>query len=717
MSAPVKSLIASGTKLWLDSIDPDLVRENREWGATGATSNPVIVSDLIKTGRFDSDIERLLAEGLDDSAIAWQLTDQLVRRAQDVFLPVWQATSGNDGYVSFELDPLLEDLQLGPSHAERIARYIELGKKWSSGHQNRMIKVPATPAGIGALEELAAAGLTLNVTLIFTSRQYQAARNAVWRGAQRRNRLEHFKSVYSIFVSRVDIYTEKHVPDLSPAAQGQVGIVNAKRIWEENRDFWRDKKLPLAQEMIFASTGTKKTDRCAVEIRRSFRRQRHSNQPPRHQPSLHRRQSHLLFSHRRTAAARSAGRNRPPRRRAKIGTSADGRRHQEIRRPPKIAPGPHRRKTTDTRCHIIAANRCFIERNYLVGCLSRPLLLRRLRLFVPFVIEWSVFTLNSMLSGITMTCFAASYAVTLAVEFSRLFFRARIRTIVNIGFAAAGLVAHTLYLIAIVRNEAAAGGNVAPLSSWYDWCLIVAWVVAATYFGLAVRRTENAVGVFLLPLVLALIGVAALLYGSPPFPREKAVSYWLIIHGVALLMGTVAVTLGFAAGVMYLAQSYRLKNKLPPNRGFKLPSLEWLQRINKRSLLFSTGLLAIGLLSGIVLNVARGSGSVPWTDPVVVSSAVLLAWLIIATLFEYFYKPARQGRKVAYLTLASFIFLCLVMGFVLRGKHASAKPVRGAVAVGWVEVHRAPPSNRIFFVGGARCTSTHPTQNFSGGAG
>ena len=301
-----------------------------------------------------------------------------------------------------------------------------------------------------------------------------------------------------------------------------------------------------------------------------------------------------------------------------------------------------------------------------------------------------------MLSGITITCFAASYAVTFAVELSRLFFRARIRTIVNISFAAAGLAAHTLYLIVIVRNEAAAGGNVAPLSSWYDWCLIVSWVVAATYFGLAVRRSENAVGVFLLPLVMALIGVAVLLRGMPPFPREEAVSYWRIIHGVALLMGTVAVTLGFAAGVMYLAQSYRLKKKLPPNRGFKLPSLEWLQRINKRSLLFSTALLAVGLISGIVLNAASGSGAVPWTDPVVVSSAVLFAWLIVATLFEYFYKPARQGRKVAYLTLASFIFLCLVMGFVLFGKHASAKPAR-ASAVGWVKLRTRgadPPSDR-----------------------
>src|SRR5207244_1239547 len=68
------------------------------------------------------------------------------------------------------------------------------------------------------------------------------------------------KSVYSIFVSRVDVYTEKHVPELSPAAQGMVGIVNAKQIWAENQKWWADKKLPLAQEMIFASTGTKKPE-------------------------------------------------------------------------------------------------------------------------------------------------------------------------------------------------------------------------------------------------------------------------------------------------------------------------------------------------------------------------------------------------------------------------------------------------------------------------
>src|SRR5207237_960412 len=141
---------------------------------------------------------------------------------------------------------------------ENAARYIELGKKWSAGHKNRMIKVPATPGGLGALEELVAHGITINVTLIFSERQYVAARDACWRGARRRTTTDTFKSVYSIFVSRLDVYTEQHVPDLSPAAQGMVGIVNAKHIWRLNQQFWADKPLKLKQEMIFASTGTKK---------------------------------------------------------------------------------------------------------------------------------------------------------------------------------------------------------------------------------------------------------------------------------------------------------------------------------------------------------------------------------------------------------------------------------------------------------------------------
>ncbi len=259
MPSPLQSLVACGTKLWLDSIDPDLVEANRALGATGATSNPIIVSDILKSGRFDDQIAALIDRGLSDEAIAWEMTDRLVTAAQDVFRGVWEQTQGNDGYVSFELDPLIEDAALNLPHAERVKRYIELGRKWSKGQRNRMIKVPATPAGLDAVGELAASGVTLNVTLIFSERQYNLARQNVWAGAQRRSDgTARFKSVYSIFVSRVDVYTEKHAPTLIPEAQGMVGIVNVKRLWASNQRFWADKKLPLQQEIIFASTGTKK---------------------------------------------------------------------------------------------------------------------------------------------------------------------------------------------------------------------------------------------------------------------------------------------------------------------------------------------------------------------------------------------------------------------------------------------------------------------------
>ena len=254
----LKSLIATGTKVWLDSIDPPLVEKQSKLGLTGATSNPIIIRDIIKGGGFDEQLTQLIDKGLSDSDIAWELTDQLVRNAQRVFAPAWERTRGDDGYVSFELDPLLEDPKLDIPSAERTRKYVELAKRWSADHKNRMIKIPATDAGMAAMEEVAAAGVTINVTLCFSERQYVTSRDAIWRGAQRRpGGLDNFKSVYSIFVSRVDQYTDKHVPGLSDDAQGMVGIVNAKRMWRMNQDFWRDKKLRLHQEIIFASTGKK----------------------------------------------------------------------------------------------------------------------------------------------------------------------------------------------------------------------------------------------------------------------------------------------------------------------------------------------------------------------------------------------------------------------------------------------------------------------------
>jgi transaldolase len=254
----IKQLASIGTKVWSDSVDPKIIATALARGITGATSNPIIIADIIKAGGLDDRVAQLIDQGLNDSAIAWKLNDELVSDAQRAFAPVWERTKGNDGYVSFELDPLLEDPASPLPHGERVRRYVELGIQYAKNQTNRMIKVPATEAGIDALEELAAHGITLNVTLVFSERQYLASRDAVWRGAQRRkNGLDGFKSVYSIFVSRVDVYTEKNVPDLGKPAQGLVGIVNAKQLWRANAEFWRGKNVKLQQEIIFASTGKK----------------------------------------------------------------------------------------------------------------------------------------------------------------------------------------------------------------------------------------------------------------------------------------------------------------------------------------------------------------------------------------------------------------------------------------------------------------------------
>jgi ABC-type uncharacterized transport system permease subunit len=99
--------------------------------------------------------------------------------------------------------------------------------------------------------------------------------------------------------------------------------------------------------------------------------------------------------------------------------------------------------------------------------------------------------------------------------------------------------------------------------------------------------------------------------------------------------------------------------------GLRLPSLEWLERVNSRTLAISTVLIALGFITGIVMSVVihRGeSAYVLWADPVVVSLAAMLVWLIAAEAFRLIYPAARQGRKVAYLTLASFVFLVIAIG-------------------------------------------------------
>jgi len=284
-----------------------------------------------------------------------------------------------------------------------------------------------------------------------------------------------------------------------------------------------------------------------------------------------------------------------------------------------------------------------------------------------------------MLSGVSIICFAASYGVTLALEITRLLFRSGLRGAIMLGFAGAGLFAHTVYLY--YRAIHATGS---PLSSSQDWCLLAAWVLAATYLYLTYYHPGTAFGLFILPLVLGLIATGTYLADPQPFAREPASRVWGMIHGASILLGTVAVLVGFAAGLMYLGQAYRLKHKLTPRRGLRLPSLEWLQRANSRAIGVAALMLGACILSGAILNLINrrpDTERLPWHDPVVLSTLVMFVWLVLCTAIGIFYRPARQGRRVALVTLFSFVFLAVALALFLFGKtqHGGQKPLEGSV--------------------------------------
>ncbi len=272
------------------------------------------------------------------------------------------------------------------------------------------------------------------------------------------------------------------------------------------------------------------------------------------------------------------------------------------------------------------------------------------------------------LSRISIVCYGSCYALVWGSELARLRFAWAGPLRLRLVLTGAGWLAHTLQLAYLAWWESHVRGW-SVWSNWHDWALLGAWVLIGAYLGLAFRRGKSAIGLFLLPTALLLLAVAHVVRDWPPFSRSQAVSIWQTVHGGSLLLGTVGVFLGFASGLMYLIHSYRLRHRILNSVRFQLPSLEWLQRFSRETLWISTAALAVGLLAGVVLNLSQPEPRVMWMDLVVVSSALLLVWLLAVCVFEALYKPARQGRKVAYLTLANFVFLGIVLLVVLWGGH------------------------------------------------
>ena len=277
-----------------------------------------------------------------------------------------------------------------------------------------------------------------------------------------------------------------------------------------------------------------------------------------------------------------------------------------------------------------------------------------------------------MLSGITIACFAACYAIAFALEMVGLKKRFAWHRLALLGVTVAGFAAHTLYLA-----DLAVAAKSTPLSSPAEWLLAASWVLVLIYLGAIVNLPRAAAGLFLLPIILGLIG-AGHFASEEPFAPERASRFWGDFHGWMLLLGTVAVCIGFSAGVMYLIQASWLKRRRPSSDELRLPSLEWLERINTGSLAVSALLIGLGFVSGVILSALQHrdeTNYVLWTDPVVLSLAAMMLWLVAAELFRLVYPAARRGRKVAYLTLASFGFLviALVSLMLLDTVHGTAR--------------------------------------------
>jgi transaldolase len=269
---PLKELLAQGQSVWLDYIRRNLLHTGElkrlveEDGIRGVTSNPTIFEKAIAGSTdYDDALRALLAK--DSKAAAGSLYESLaiedIRMAADILRSVYDETGGADGYVSFEVSPhLAHDTEATINEAKRLRAAVD--------RPNVMIKVPATPEGIPAIEELIAGGVNVNITLMFSMKHYEAVARAYIRGLQRCADPAKVASVASFFVSRVDTMVDRALETLATAqAQaktllGKIAIANSKIVYQRFLQIFHGEGFVVlrqrgarVQRPLWASTGTK----------------------------------------------------------------------------------------------------------------------------------------------------------------------------------------------------------------------------------------------------------------------------------------------------------------------------------------------------------------------------------------------------------------------------------------------------------------------------
>lgn len=257
-----------GQAIWFDYISRSLVvsgelEELVDQGLRGVTSNPSIFEKAIAgSADYDEDLNRLVRDGRSVAEIYEDLAMSDIRSAADILRPVYQKSGGADGYVSLEVNPALaHDTEATIAEARRLFASLE--------RPNVMIKVPATPAGIPAIESLIGEGVNVNVTLIFSLEQYEAVATAYIAGLEKLalsgGDVGKVASVASFFISRVDTAVDKALAEIgNTEILGKIAIDNAKIAYGRFREIFsskRWKKLATGnarvQRPLWASTSSK----------------------------------------------------------------------------------------------------------------------------------------------------------------------------------------------------------------------------------------------------------------------------------------------------------------------------------------------------------------------------------------------------------------------------------------------------------------------------
>lgn len=284
-----------------------------------------------------------------------------------------------------------------------------------------------------------------------------------------------------------------------------------------------------------------------------------------------------------------------------------------------------------------------------------------------------------MLSGIGIICFSATYLVAFLLELFRSSSKSRG---IGLGYFLAlilGLVAHTAFLYH--HQVALESGKI--VNSVQGFFFLAAWGIVCLVLYLGCVYPKFAFGLFLLPVALGLIAGGTFWANTTPYSPHSVGQLWRSLHGISLLLAVLSSLFGFISGLMYFAQQRRLKKKITGTNLLRLPTLEWSQVSARNAIGFSSLMLFIGIFSGLLLNHLlrlEGSKSVPMFDPLVTGTLLLFVFMLAFLGVLLVYRPAREGRRIALLTVLSFLFLITLLFYALFSGNAHWGQNREAVS-------------------------------------